>query len=73
MDPAAAIRAAGFAVREEEHPPWMDVQRRVFELALEAGDPGDDAALRALQDEARSILPIHDELRRVLVVAQAPG
>lgn len=72
-DPVGALRAAGLVADEEEHPEWMPAQRRVFELALAEGDPGDDEALRALQAEATTMLAVHDDLRRLLVLGHRPA
>jgi hypothetical protein len=41
-------------------------------VALSLGDPGDDALLADLQDEARQRLPLADRQDRVVVVATAP-
>jgi hypothetical protein len=40
--------------------------------ALDLGDPGDDARLAGLQDEARRILPLAGLMHRVVVTAVAP-
>jgi hypothetical protein len=45
---------------------------RVYRTALDAGGPDDDAALAALQDEARRRLPEADLMDRVAVVARRP-
>jgi len=68
------LRGAGFAgVRVEERPEWHDLYTRVYRIALDLGDPHDDARLASLQDEARRRLPQAGLLRRVVVTATAPG
>jgi ubiquinone/menaquinone biosynthesis C-methylase UbiE len=65
---------AGFAdVGVQEQPEWHDLYTRVYRIALDAGDPGDDSVLASLQDEARSRLPLAGLVRRVVVTATAPG
>ncbi len=68
------LRGAGFAgVEVEAQPEWHDAFTRVLRVALDLGDPGDDALLADLQDEARHRLPVADLMRRVAVTATAPG
>jgi hypothetical protein len=45
----------------------------VYRVALDLGDPGDDAVLADLQDEARLRLPMADLMQHVAVTATAPG
>jgi len=68
------LHSAGFAgVQVEDRPEWHDLFTRVLRTALAAGDPGDDAMLANLQDEARRVLPLADLLDRVVVTAAARG
>jgi SAM-dependent methyltransferase len=58
IDWAAALRSIGFGhVQVESRPGWHDLFTGVYRVALGLGAPGDDAALAALQDEARQRLP----------------
>jgi len=50
---------------------WHDTYTRVYRVALSLGDPGDDALLADLQDEARQRLPLVGLQDRVVVVATA--
>jgi SAM-dependent methyltransferase len=71
LDVAGALRAAHLSVLvEDDVPDWMALQRVAFELARDAGDPGDDQALADLQEEAQRVLPILDRSQRVFVVAE---
>ena len=45
---------------------------RVYRIALDLGDPGGDALLADLQDEARNRLPVAAHIRRIAVTATAP-
>lgn len=68
------LRSAGFAeVEMEACPEWHDTWTRVYQAALDLGDPGGDVTLADLQDEARQRLPMADLLHRVAVAATAPG
>jgi ubiquinone/menaquinone biosynthesis C-methylase UbiE len=68
------LRSAGFAdIEIEARPEWHDLWTRVYRIALDLGDPGGDALLADLQDEARSRLPMADLLHRITVTATAPG
>jgi len=51
---------------------WQDTFTGVYRAALGLGDPGDDARLADLQDEARRRLPLADLQDRVAVIATAP-
>jgi hypothetical protein len=51
---------------------WQDTFTRVYRTALGLGDPGDDARLADLQDEARRRLLLADLQDRVVVTATAP-
>ena len=67
------LRNAGFTVIEmQAQPEWHDLWTRVYQVALDLGDPGDDALLADLQDEARHRLPIADLAHRVVITATAP-
>ncbi len=68
------LHGAGFTdVEIEARPGWHELYTRVYRVALELGDPGGDAPLADLQDEARRELPLADLKRRVLVTATAPA
>ena len=67
------LRGAGFtSIEMESRPEWHDTFTRVYRVALSLGDPGDDALLADLQDEARQRLPLADLKDRVVVLATAP-
>jgi len=67
------LRDAGFTgVELQARPEWHEAYTRVYRVALSLGDPGDDALLADLQDEARQRLPLADRQDRVVVVATAP-
>jgi SAM-dependent methyltransferase len=73
LDLAAVLRHAGLAgVEVESRAEWHDLFTGVYRAALDLGDPGDDAALAALQDEARRALPLAGLLDRVVITAIAP-
>jgi ubiquinone/menaquinone biosynthesis C-methylase UbiE len=66
------LRGAGFAdVEVEDRAEWHELYTRVYRVALELGDPGDDTMLAGLQDEARQRLPLADLVHRVVVTATA--
>ena len=66
-------RGAGFTgVEMQARPEWHDTYTRVYQVALSLGDPGDDALLADLQDEARQQLPLAGLQDRVVVIATAP-
>ncbi len=68
------LRSAGFTgIAMQARPEWHDAFTRVYQAALDLGDPGDDALLADLQDEARHRLPVADLMHRVAVTATAPG
>ena len=70
-DTYKGLTDAGFAdVRVVERPAWRTAERGLWQDAAAIG-PGDDPDLRDLHDEATSILPIFDLLRRVLATATA--
>jgi ubiquinone/menaquinone biosynthesis C-methylase UbiE len=73
IDWAATLRSAGLAdVRVESRPEWHDLFTRVFQVALELGDPGEDVGLASLQDEARRALPMAQLVDRVVGTATRP-
>jgi ubiquinone/menaquinone biosynthesis C-methylase UbiE len=73
IDWAAALRLVGFAeVQVESRAEWHALFTRVYRVALELGDPGDDAALAKMQDEARRHLPLAELVDRVVVTATRP-
>jgi len=73
IDWATTLGSAGFAeVRVESRPEWHDLFTRVFQVALELGDPGDDDGLALLQDEARQMLPQAQLVDRVVGTATRP-
>jgi ubiquinone/menaquinone biosynthesis C-methylase UbiE len=73
IDWPSLLRGAGFTrVEMEARPEWHDTYTRVYRVALDLGDPGDDALLADLQDEARQRLPLAGLQDRVVVVATAP-
>jgi hypothetical protein len=64
------LGSAGFVdVEVETRPEWHEAFTRVYRVALDLGDPGDDASLVDLQDEARHRLPLADLMHRVAVSA----
>jgi SAM-dependent methyltransferase len=66
------LRGAGFtSIEMEARPEWQDTFTRVYRVALGLGDPGDDALLADLQDEARQRLPLAGLHDRVTVIATA--
>ncbi len=66
------LRGAGFAdIKVEVRPEWHDLWTRVYRVALDLGDPGGDALLADLQDEARQRLPVANLVQRVTVTATA--
>lgn len=67
------LRGAGFTdIEMKAKPEWHDTYTRVYQTALSLGDPGDDALLADLQNEARQRLPLAELKDRVVVVATAP-
>ena len=71
--PAGRAEPAGFAdIEVAAQPEWHDLWTRVYRVALDLGDPGYDAPLAALQDEARQRLPVANLVHRVTVTATAP-
>ena len=69
---AAGLRQAGFADAEvRDRPSWLACEHALWEEAA-ALDPGDDPALRSLQQEAARSLQWAALIRRVLAVATNP-
>jgi ubiquinone/menaquinone biosynthesis C-methylase UbiE len=74
IDWAETLRSAGFAtVVVEARPEWHQRFTQVFQVALELGDPGDDAGLASLQEEAQRNLPLADLADRVVATAIRPN
>jgi ubiquinone/menaquinone biosynthesis C-methylase UbiE len=73
IDWAGTLRRAGFAaVAVESRAEWHQRFTRVFQVALELGDPGEDVGLASAQDEARHALPMAHLVDRVVVTANRP-
>jgi SAM-dependent methyltransferase len=73
IDWPMALRSVGFVeVQVESRAEWHELFTRVYRAALDHGDPGDDVALAALQDEARRHLPLAELVDRVVVTANRP-
>jgi len=67
------LRGAGFTgIQMTARPEWHDTFTRVYRIALDLGDPGDDTRLASLQDEARRGLAVAGLKDRVVVIATAP-
>jgi ubiquinone/menaquinone biosynthesis C-methylase UbiE len=74
IDWPQVLRTAGFTdIEMEARPEWHDAFTRVYQVALNLGDPGDDAYLADLQAEARRRLSVADLLLRVAITATAPS
>ena len=70
----ALLHAAGFTdINMAERPEWHALRTRVYQIALDLGDPGDDIALADLQDEARHRLPLAGLSRRVVITCLRPA
>jgi len=72
LDLESGLTRAGLAdVVVRDRPEWLEQERALWDEA--AGlDPGDDAALRSLHEEAERALVIAGRTRRVLATATAP-
>ena len=73
-DPAQP-RATPRPRRVNPGPRLIELQQRtprVYQAAIDLGDPGDDTLLADLQDEARHRLPVAELLHRVTLSATAP-
>ena len=67
------LSSAGFAdIKMQARPEWHDLWTRIYQVALDLGDPGNDILLADLQDEARQRLPLAGLVRRVVVTATIP-
>lgn len=67
-----SLRGAGLVdVEVLERPNWRERERAMWEESA-ALDPGEDPALQSMHDEAVSVLPVFDRLRRVLALAVSP-
>ena len=74
IDWSQLLRNAGFAgIEIQARPEWHDLWTRVYQIALDLGDPGGDTVLADLQDEARHRLPVADLVHRVVVTATRPA
>ena len=72
IDVAAWLSKAGFVeVEIKDRPGWRISEQAMWEEAA-ALDPGEDAGLRALHDEAVVVLSRHDLTRRIIASASAP-
>jgi SAM-dependent methyltransferase len=72
LDLAGSLQAAGFtSVAVEEKPEWYEIERTLWQTALQI-DPGDDPAMVSTQDEARRSLKTFGRNRRVMATAVAP-
>jgi ubiquinone/menaquinone biosynthesis C-methylase UbiE len=68
------LSTAGFTdIEMEARAEWHEAFTRVYQVALDLGDPGDDAYLADLQDEARRRLSVADLILRVVITATAPS
>ena len=67
------LSSAGFAdIKMQARPEWHDLWTRIYQVALDLGDPGNDILLADLQDEARQRLPMAGLVHRVVVTATTP-
>jgi SAM-dependent methyltransferase len=74
IDWPSLLRDAGYAdIEMETRPEWQQTVIRVYQTALDLGDPGDDVLLADLQGEARQTLPRTALQDRVVVTATTPG
>jgi SAM-dependent methyltransferase len=72
-DLAGLFEGAGLEVLAvEEHPEWLERERRIFERAKAEAATNDDPGLKNLAEEADRVLPVLEDARRVLGVAQRP-
>ena len=56
----------------EERSEWLERERRIFERAQIESATNDDPGLKSLAEEADRVLPIMNNARRVLGIAQRP-
>ena len=67
------LSRTGFAdIKMQARPGWHDLWTRIYQVALDLGDPGNDILLADLQDEARQRLPMAGLVHRVVVTATIP-
>jgi SAM-dependent methyltransferase len=72
LDLGAALQTAGFgAVRVEDKAEWVEVERVLWETAVDT-DPGDDPAMQSTVDEGARALQTLGRTRRVMAMALAP-
>jgi SAM-dependent methyltransferase len=68
------LRHAGFTeIETQARHGWHNLWTGICQAALDLGDPGDDAPLADLQEEARNRLPLAALVHRVVIIATAPG
>jgi SAM-dependent methyltransferase len=73
IDWAEALGSVGFVeIQVESRAEWQELFVRVYRVALDLGDPGEDAALARMQGEARQHLPLAELVDRVVVTATRP-
>lgn len=56
----------------EERSDWLERERRIFERAQLESASNDDPGLKGMAEEAERVLPVIDQARRVLGIAQRP-
>ena len=56
----------------EERPEWLERERSIFGRAQIESATNDDPGLKSLAEEADRVLPIMNNARRVLGIAQRP-
>jgi cyclopropane fatty-acyl-phospholipid synthase-like methyltransferase len=72
VDLANSLTTAGFTrVVVEEKPDWYEIERALWQAALDA-DAGDDPAMASTRREAIPTLETFDRKRRVMATALAP-
>lgn len=72
LDLAKQLPLAGFVdCAVADKPAWRAAEKALWDEATTL-DPGDDPALRSLQDEGRRVLARFDAVRRLLATATAP-
>lgn len=73
VDLANQLHLAGFEdIQVLQRPRWKATEQAMGH-AVAAIDAGDDAALRSIRDEARQMVALSDDLRRVFAVARRPA
>jgi SAM-dependent methyltransferase len=72
LDLAGSLKGAGFtAVAVDEQPEWYEIERTLWQAALEI-DAGEDPAMVSTRDEATRSLVTFGRNRRVMATAVAP-